>query len=504
MILTELLESLRIELQDQDESLYDDKELERAIDKSISLMSRLVPKKSITEATISGDVTSETLVIASSTGTLAHSPIKPKSLTITGKTLDTHYSVNYLTGVVTEIGSGLTDGNYTASYSIDASMIKISSILPDCIKIERIEYPVGNSPPSIVTFDVFGDYVYIRGNSNPLKEDEHIRFVYLSRWTPPTPSAAGDYPTHLDDAVIIGSSGQALIFKAEKYVKSATTAIATASTALTTLHGLSLSLTNPAEPSVPTLGTISLATISVTAPTEVTLESVPTKPSFSDSVHDDITSIFTNIYNPSTPAGTLVTALSDANTASTYINAATRGEQVAANYIAMGNAKANISQVALNVAIGRMKTYENALQKYASDVTAFGSEVNAYANQMSAVVNKFRADVDSALLTVQAGQANASIASAQASLNNALNGKYAAQVDSYRIDVSKDQNKIAAYSGQVQAYASEATQAVALATNYLDIAGRYLASGQAKINEMLTMLGIKAELQMNKASSEQR
>ena len=41
------------------------------------------------------------------------------------------------------------------------------------------------------------------------------------------------------------------------------------------------------------------------------------------------------------------------------------------------------------------------------------------------------------------------------------------------------------------------------ASKFLEIAGRYLASGQSKINEFLVMLGVKVELQPVMVSSRQ-
>ncbi|MBU1307897.1 MAG: hypothetical protein KKF33_20525 [Alphaproteobacteria bacterium] len=234
MYLPEMLAALRTELQDTAEDIYTPDELLRAIEKCISLLARFIPKRDIVETTLVRTITDETLTIASSTGTLACKPIKVGSVVMTGKTLDTDYRINYLTGVVTEIGSLLPDTDYTVSYKLDPHMLNISSLLPDYIRIERYEYPAGDSPPTLITGDVFGDFIVFRGDVT-LTEDYHLRIVYLGRWTAPTPTAAGDYPSHLDDTIIIGSTGQALIFKAEKYVQEAKTLLSTAETTLASM-----------------------------------------------------------------------------------------------------------------------------------------------------------------------------------------------------------------------------------------------------------------------------
>lgn len=165
MLLPEMLDNIRIELRDTDPDSYihEPDDLVRAIAKSVSLMSRLSPKIGMVETTIVLSITSETLTISSNTGTLAYKPIKSGSLTIPNKTLDTHYRINYLTGVVTEIGSGLPDADYTVSYELDPQMLDISSLLPDYIKIERMEYPVGDTPAAYPPFDVFQDLIVLRG-----------------------------------------------------------------------------------------------------------------------------------------------------------------------------------------------------------------------------------------------------------------------------------------------------------------------------------------------------
>jgi len=359
MYQAEMLGALRIELQDTTEAIYTPDELIRATEKCISLMSRLIPKRDVVETTIVRAIAAETLAIASDTGTLAYKPIKVGSLTITGKTLDTDYRVNYLTGVVTEIGTNLPNADYAAKYDLDPHMLDISSLLSDYIRIERYEYPAGNTPPTLITGDVFGDFIAFRGDVT-LTEDRHLRIVYLRRWIAPTPTAAGDYPSNLDDTVIIGSAGQALIFKAEKYVQEARTLLTTAQT---TLGDMDTPLTNAAT----ALGKV---------------------------------------------AAEVAAGKSHLTSGAALINTATRGERV-------------------------------------------GEVYGAYA-------------------ATQIAAANAYIAEAVQRANLA----------------SEYQNK--------------GSQEVAIALQLLATSGRYLSSGQAKINEFLISLGLKPEYSTQKASSEQR
>lgn len=376
MKLTEMLSALSSEIQDEEANAD---ALTRAVVKTVSLMSRLLPKRNVVESRILGDVTSETLAIASNMGTLAVHPIKVGTVLITGKTEGTHFSVNHLTGVVTEIGSGLPDGNYTVSYSRDPRAFDIAALVSDCIKIERIEYPAGQEPPVNPTFEHIGDFLFFKGKDFSLSEDYYLRAIYLSAWTPPSIDADSDYPSHLDNAVIIGSAGQYLIFRAEYYVLQAASILS--------------DITAPTAPTAPTLSFLDFD-------------------SAIGAVGDEITA-----------------AKAHHTSGATVINAATRGSDVAATYGRYAEAVYGGANTRVNEALAQLRKQEDILQKYASEVTAFGSEV---------------------------------------------------------------------YS-----YATEVQEAQMRASQYMDIAGRCLASGQAKINEFLIMIGaIRPEYPTTKLLSE--
>lgn len=416
MNLTEMMNEMRHELQEETGALYSATDLTRAIQKSVSLMSRLIPKRAVVETTVVRKITDETLTIASNTGTLTYKPVKVGSLVITGKTLDTDYRVNYLTGVVTEIGSNLPDTDYTANYELDPLMLDISSLLSDYIKVERMEYPAGNSPVSVATFDVVGDFVVLRGSNLSFTENEHARLTYLGRWTAPLVSTDGDYPSHLDDAIIIGSVGQALIFKAEKYVREAATLIGTSNT---------------------TLG-----------------------------------SIGTPVSAASTALGSAMSAFAAAISTLTGIGTP------------QSNAGTALGKVAAEVAAG--KTFLTSGAPYIITANVATDPAGNYQRYATAQAQ------------LAAGYAN------EAAQNFAFVGTY----------IAKSTREAAAGTGYVQeaiqrlsmcrTYLDKSVREEALATRYLEIAGRYLASGQAKINEFLISLGFKPEITYQKASPEQR
>lgn len=452
MLLSQLLAALRIELQDLNEDAYvhSEDDLSRAIRKSLSLMSRLMPLRTMVETTVVREVTGETLTISSDTGTLTYKPIKVDSLSIPSKTLDTDYRVNYLTGVVTEIGSNLPDTTYTVAYELDSQRLDISSLLSDYIKIERMEYPAGESPTAFPTFDIVGDFIVLRSSTISFTEDKHIRLIYLKKWTPATDTIEGNYPSHLNDAVIIGSSGQALIFKAEKYTQAAITAIVAGKTVLDGLSAV-------AATSAPSIVTeINAAEIALTAATARFAAGVTA-----------IGSMTTPLGNSATALGKITDEIgAGTDSAKKYlqdgddfINAATRGTRVGEVYAVYANTK-----------LGMAQGYEREGTQYVA--LALGWE--AKGSRESALGNGY---VNEALqrLTV-----------------------VSRLLDKYRLELDSNAISISSYSRQLE----QVIRYEAIANQYVATAGRFLASGQSKINEMLIMLGLKIEFPMQKASSD--
>lgn len=427
MTLTEMITAMEVELAST--TVWSDTEHARAVQKTVNLMSRLVPKRSVLEGIIKGEISSETLTIATSHGHTTYKPIKKGSVSITGETEDTDYTVDYQTGTITEIGSLLADGAYTITYEVDNQQFDLSQIsLTDYIKIESIEYPVGQTPKSMPTFDVIAGFIVLRGNT-VFTEDDHIRITYLEKWTAPVAATAGDYPSHLDDIIIIGAVGQDLIYRAEQYTQLAFTTISTIT--------------------VPTA-------YSFAKPASVALPTAPTAPTL-------VTPSFTATETALTAIGTdIAAAIAYLTTGTAYIITIQDAENVAGIYGEYGNIAMGGVPSRVNEAIARLKQIEASISNYASQVTAYGSAVNAYANNISGQIGNFGASVNAE---------NAGIAN---------------------------------YNIQVQSYVAQVNMQEAKIRNYLDIAGRYLASGQSKINEFLAAFGVKPEFIVQRAMSEQR
>ncbi|MGW8177241.1 MAG: hypothetical protein ACWGQW_00370 [bacterium] len=503
MKLSNMISALRIELQDtdQDSLVWQDSELVRGIEKSVDLMSRLIPKRSMGEATIIRSVTTETLTIASGTGTTAYKPVRPDSLTITGKVLDIDYRVDYLTGTITQIGSNLPDTDYTISYELDDGAYDISNIVEDYIRLEGVEYPAGEGTK--LTFDQYGDIIIFRGSLS-LTENQHIRLIWLERWTAPTQNAEGNYPVHLNNAIIIGGVGQALIYKAEKYNHDAIDLIVDIVESVADLEDNAPVIVDPIAPTPPTLGTLTPPSgYTVSKPTSPTLSSVPTAPTPPTLSFTDVEAALDKI------AVELGSAARNADkyleTGETVINKSTRGAEVAANYGNYSGRKIEMAGMYANEGIARLREIEAELSKYASEVAAFGSEVNGFANETSGLIGKYREEINAETLGIQNAQADAAVFAAEVQAQNAQVNVYQSEVTAYQAQIANIQNQVNVYVALTRAIIDKATQQSQLVDKYLNISGRYLASGQAKINEFLVMLGeVKPEFLTQRASAEQR
>lgn len=456
MQLHEMLVAMRIELQDTGTSqLWDDDELTRAMQKTVSLMSRFMPKRAILETVLYREISAETLTISSDTGTLTYKPIKEGSVSVTGKTEDTDYEVNLLTGVVTEIGSGLPDTTYSTDYELDSRILDISSLLPEesYVIIDRVEYP----PGTMVTFEVFGEFIRISGNKD-LADDEHLRIIYMKPWTAPVAATDGDYPEHLDNPVIIGSSGQALIFKAEKYVQSAVTELALVNAAADSM-ATPLADINTALDKIDTQVTSAGTALDKVA---TYLETNGTTDNAKDvlaNITDNVADLRTAINTALTESGEFLTdsfapaAYQYLVDGDNFINKSNTGQNVAENYSEYAKAAVSVYTALVQEAQTRL-----------SNIRSYIEEANGWMK----MGETFIAEGAQRLKAADAFAAEAQM----------------------RV-------------GEVNAWAVQANIYATTSKEYLNIAGRYLASGQAKINEFLITVGIKPELYTYKAGIEQ-
>ena len=451
--LTEYRTKIRAELHDG-ATFYANNEIDRAVAKFESILARLIPKKNIVETRIMIDRTSQALVINSETGTTDYKPIKYDSESIStteaaGGTImvrGTDYNINYMTGVVSkyDTGSALSDGTYFITYKQDPMRLDIGSLVTNPVKITRVEYPVGDQPPTYLTsFDLIEDYIILHKDTT-LTEGKFLRIYYDSQWTAATTSTDGEYPSHLDDAIILGAAGQCLLVRAEHFVQ---------------LSTAELELVNAAADSMATpLAAINAALDKVATYLET----------YND--NDNARTLLARIADETADLRTAInTHLGDADAVlglsqSTDLDKATTGAEA---YLDTGDALIPT----LNVA-------DRVSEKYSD-----------YARARAA------------LSAVRINATQVYIREAELRLSN---------LRSY-LEESSEWSKIASTFiaeavqriSEVNAWAIQADRYRATSQEYLNIAGRYLASGQAKINEFYIMLGFKPELQHTQASTSQ-
>lgn len=452
--------AIRYELSDAG-TFWSDNELAAAVSKIEGFLSRTIPKKMVKEFVYTHEVVDETLTISSSTGTLSNVPVEAKSevlmssngLTRYYKGVD--YNINYLTGVVTEIGSLLPDTTYKISYHKDPQRYPISiTNLPNLIKINRVEYPAGSIPTTYVTsFDWVDGYLILNGTV-VMATGNNIRIYYDAQWTGATTEDA-DYPTTLFKTGIIGASGNALLYKAEKYIQTSITAITT--------------LTPPTSP---TLNTI-------TAPSDYSV-SKPTSPTLGSTITPvtPVTPSFTAVETALTAIATAQTAaIAYLTSGAALVNTLTVGDGVASTYGQYGNITMEGAGHRTNEAITRLKQIEVSVSNYVAQVQAYSAQIQEIIGSNTSLVNKFSEEIENERLGVQ---------------------NHASLVQKYQYDIEQNNILVAKYQQDVTKYNQQVQDRELTIRNYLDIAGRYLASGQAKINEFYQLVGIKPEIQQIK------
>lgn len=245
MLLIDARSRLRIDLADLDEARLTENDVDRAIQRAVADLSRFLPLDAVYEVVLTFTVTDEAWTSAAAAGTyvsLDNKPIKYDSETVknaagTECVRNTDYYMNYLEGKITHISGGAigNDESCTISYTKSRTTVDLSSIASDLIRVDRVEYPLGNIPQEFVTCDIWGDLLTVTGSYDTqaeLSENKHLGIYYKSKHTPPTMTAEGTYPSFLDDTISLAASAYALFGLVGKYNFQALTDLASARTAL--------------------------------------------------------------------------------------------------------------------------------------------------------------------------------------------------------------------------------------------------------------------------------
>ena len=174
-------------------------------------------------------------------------PVSPGSESIysaalkagTKYTLDTGYEMDYSNGKIrlktgTTMAAGVT---YYANYTKSETSIDISAIIPEVTRIVKVLYPANAIPEQQVAFSIWENMLTIgsqlpKESQSTLSDGDHIAIYYECKQSPPTSQYAGSYPEHLDQIVVIGAAGYALLIEALQYEHQAATDLGTSTTGL--------------------------------------------------------------------------------------------------------------------------------------------------------------------------------------------------------------------------------------------------------------------------------
>jgi len=174
---------------------------------------------------------------------LANSPIKKGSESATDAdsaaiVRNTDFYIDYANGRVKAIASAKIAAEETCTFAYKKSQIGIDlSDLHGLIRVQRVEYPVGQVPQNFVQFDTFGKYVVVTGSGESeeqmqMVEDEQYRLYYDAKHHQPGEMSPGTIPEFLESTVETMTGAYALYIYALKMEHQAVTDMASARLAL--------------------------------------------------------------------------------------------------------------------------------------------------------------------------------------------------------------------------------------------------------------------------------
>ncbi len=159
---------------------------------------------------------------------LSNVGIKFQTDTIASFKRDVAYEMDYSMGRISmkSGGSLVVATSYNIKYTKNRINVDISSIQDDLIRIERVEYRVGQIYQEFTDRDIWGSVLTLIGGANTQTEttdEEHIRIKYFAQQSPPNAQSAGSYPEFLDYTVQLVAAAYALFIKATQYEHQAVT-----------------------------------------------------------------------------------------------------------------------------------------------------------------------------------------------------------------------------------------------------------------------------------------
>jgi hypothetical protein len=187
-----------------------------------------------------------------------------------------------------------------------------------------------------------------------------------------------------------------------------------------------------------------------------------------------------------------------------FINAATRGADVGSVWGKYADTYINGAVLFSQKGQALLKGLEVALSEWQLEVASYQSYINGYTANIAATVNNFQTEVAAENAGAAVSEAAIALYKTKMDAQGLVLQNFLADVQQYQTQLNKYQLDIQSYAAQINTLTSYAQLLAPTVTSYLDISGRYLASGQAKINEFAAMLGVKLEFYTQRSASEQR
>jgi hypothetical protein len=220
-----------------------DAELEQAIDVSLTAINRYFPRELVATHVWTKTITDEAFTSASAHATavsLGNKPIEFGSEVVTSSpagttyTRNTDYEMDYINGTIKTIsggGMGLST-SFLIDYTRDPNSLNVASILTNPINIQKVDIRSGSeNPRELDGWSLWGDTLSLTAQRS-LADNHHINIYYRGMHTGPTDTSAGSFPRFLDDLLVIGASGYALIIEGESRRHQSVTDLASGRTAL--------------------------------------------------------------------------------------------------------------------------------------------------------------------------------------------------------------------------------------------------------------------------------
>lgn len=163
-------------------------------------------------------------------------------------TRDTDYVIDYIEGKVKAIASQNIAASEVCTFDYKKIYIGIDlTSIPDLIRVQRVEYPIGQVPQSFIQGEQFGNTYFIGGSDEygsqqSIPDKAHVRLYYDAKHVAPNDYAPGTIPEFLEVTVENLANAYALYQYALNHEHLATTAIAAASTSLGAANTLHTSL----------------------------------------------------------------------------------------------------------------------------------------------------------------------------------------------------------------------------------------------------------------------